>query len=213
MPAALKAGASLSYPVAPSWASGRIGGGHTLSLLPVVSAGLYTNYPLRDPKYHLIDTIRPLIELEGLRLLQALNRSKVSSVAVRRPRLWVPRARHAWVQVPALYIILYYIILYYIILYYIILYYIILYYIILYYIILYYIILYYIILYYIILYYILLYYIPLYYTILYYIILYSILFYSIVLHYIILYYIVLYCIVLYCYACVWGPILDGRNSA
>ena len=41
MPAALKAGASLSYPVAPSWASGRIGGGHTLSLLPVVSAGLY----------------------------------------------------------------------------------------------------------------------------------------------------------------------------
>ena len=40
MPAALKAGASLSYPVAPSWASGRIGGGHTLSLLPVVSAGL-----------------------------------------------------------------------------------------------------------------------------------------------------------------------------
>ena len=33
--------ASLSYPVAPSWASGRIGGGHTLSLLRVVSAGLY----------------------------------------------------------------------------------------------------------------------------------------------------------------------------
>ena len=41
MPAALKAGASLCYPVAPSWASGRIKGGHTLSLLPVVSAGLY----------------------------------------------------------------------------------------------------------------------------------------------------------------------------
>ena len=42
MPAACKAGASLSYPVAPSWASGRIGGGHILSLLPVVSAGLYS---------------------------------------------------------------------------------------------------------------------------------------------------------------------------
>ena len=41
MPATLKAGVSLSYPVAPSWASGRIGGGHILSSLPVVSAGLY----------------------------------------------------------------------------------------------------------------------------------------------------------------------------